>query len=241
MEKLSTDSIVYNPQAVAQFENQHILSWYPSRVMARIKDSKSKSLLDLGLGRGYSTPYFNEHFATHLVVEGSAKVIENFNKNNLLSNIEIIEDYFETFNTDQKFDVIMMGFILEHVEDPVAILNKYKNMLKANGQIFITVPNAKSLNRRIGLAMGKISDIYSLNANDISAGHKRNYCLDTLLNDIHLSGCELIYKEGIYLKPLPLSYMQNMPEFEENLQAMFEVGIDFPELCVALLVEIINK
>lgn len=93
------------------------------------------------------------------------------------------------------------------------------------------------MNRRLGLAMGKIDDIYCLNDNDRALGHQRQFCLDTLKDLLARTGYECVWEEGIYLKPLPLGYMQSMPEFNENLRAMLEVGVDFPDLSVGLLIE----
>lgn len=237
MNKLDKVSSEYKPGSATEIENNLILNWYPRRILGRLKGGSQGSILELGIGHGYTTALFNKYFERHVVIDGSPAVIEQFRKNYSLESLQIIESYFETFDTDEMFDVVLMGFVLEHVDDPAEILNRYRKFIKPGGRLFITVPNAKSLNRRFGLAMGKIDDIYSLNQNDLALGHKRNYCLDTLKQTIHRSGYDCVWQEGIYLKPLPLGYMQLMPEFDENLQAMLEVGVDFPELCVGLLVE----
>jgi hypothetical protein len=109
--------------------------------------------------------------------------------------------------------------------------------LEPGGKLFVAVPNGKSLNRRIGLAMGKINNLYDLNANDVAMGHQRQYCVDTLTADLASSGYQLTHIEGIYLKPLPLPVLQSMEDAAENFQALLQVGIDFPELSVGLLVE----
>ncbi|GIV30222.1 MAG: hypothetical protein KatS3mg028_1288 [Bacteroidia bacterium] len=49
---------------------------------------------------------------------------ENQNIDNIFYHLE----YFEDFNFDKQFDRIEMGFILEHVDDPLFILNKYKKI-----------------------------------------------------------------------------------------------------------------
>lgn len=237
MNRLDKVSSEYKPGSATEIENNLILNWYPKRILARLGDQSRGSLLELGIGHGYTTALFNDYFARHVVIDGSPVVIRQFNDNYSFDSLEIVESYFEDFETDETFDVLLMGFVLEHVEDPELILARYRKFLKPEGRLFIAVPNAKSLNRRLGLAMGKIDDIYSLNQNDLALGHKRNYCLDTLKESIHRAGYVCVWEEGIYLKPLPLGYMQLMPEFDENLQAMLEVGVDFPQLCVGLLVE----
>lgn len=237
MNNLDRVSSEYRPGSATEIENDLILNWYPDRILRRLEDHSLGSILELGIGHGYATSLFNEHFDRHVVIEGSGAVIGQFRKNTPLESIEIIESYFEEFETDERFDVVLMGFVLEHVDDPELVLNHFRKFLKPDGRLFIAVPNAKSMNRRLGLVMGKIDDIYSLNENDIALGHQRQFCLDTLKELLSRTGYDCVWQEGIYLKPLPLGYMQMMPELDENLQAMLEVGVDFPELSVGLLVE----
>ena len=237
MNKLDKVSTEYMPGSATEIENNLILNWYPTRILDRVGRETAGSILELGIGHGYTTPLFNDFFDRHVVIDGSPVVIEQFRKNYQLESLEIVESYFETFDTHEAFDVVLMGFVLEHVDDPELLLNRYRQFLKPGGRLFVAVPNAKSMNRRLGLAMGKIDDIYSLNENDLALGHQRQYCLHTLRETLERADYDCVWEEGIYLKPLPLGYMQQMPEFDENLQAMLKVGVDFPELCVGLLVE----
>lgn len=234
--KLDLVSSEYRPGSATEIENDLVLNWYPGRILERIGDG-ADSILELGIGHGYTTRRFSDRFSRHVVIDGSPVVIEQFREAGVPASIEIVESYFEEFETDEQFDVIVMGFVLEHVDDPSLVLQRFRRYLRPDGRLFIAVPNAKSMNRRLGLAMGKIDDIYALNDNDRRLGHQRQFCLDTLNALLRDTGYECVWQEGIYLKPLPLGYMQDMPEFEQNLQAMLQVGVEFPELCVALLVE----
>lgn len=237
MSKLNEVTSQYKPGAVTSLENELILNWYPPRILRRLEGLSPRSLLELGLGHGYTTALFNRHFERHVVLEGSSVVIDLFRGNYPGLDIELVEGYFEHFESREHFDVVMMGFILEHVDDPGLILRRFRDNLGPGGRLYVAVPNAKSMNRRLGLAMGKIGDIYELNANDHALGHQRQFCRDTLTALLCDQGYRVTWEEGIYLKPLPLGYMQAMPEFEESLQAMCEVGVDFPDLCVGLLME----
>lgn len=226
----------YNSNSVTSIENDLILNWYPHRVIRR--SGHVDRLLELGLGHGHTAKIFNEHCDSYTVLDGSSVVIKQFKANNPDFSGHVIESYFEDFQSDENYDVIVMGFILEHVDDPHLILEKYRNMLKPNGRLYIAVPNAKSLNRRFGLALGIIDNIYSLNENDLALGHLRQYCLDTLTQAVTHAGYKVTYQEGIYLKPLPLSTLKTLDNFEDNLQAMLKVGVDFPELCVGIMLEL---
>lgn len=237
MNEIDTLAKEYLPDAATATENDLIMHWYPQRIIKRF--DHCDSLLELGLGHGFTAVLFNPVCKEHIVLEGSQTVIENFNKSHPDFSGNVILSYFEDYDTDKTFDVIVMGFVLEHVDDPRLILEKYKKYLKPGGKMYITTPNAKSLNRRLGLELGKIDSIYSLNSNDIALGHKRQFCRDTLKQLIIESGYRVTYEEGVYLKPLPLAVLKTLDDFEGNLQAMLKVGVDFPDLCVSLLMEVI--
>lgn len=236
MNNLDNLTSEYLPNAATAIENDLVLHWYPKRIVKRFEHCEL--LLELGLGHGITASIFNAACDTHVIVEGSQVVIDLFQKKHPNFLATLFFDFFETFDTDERFDVIIMGFILEHVDDPGLLLERYKKFLKPDGRLFITVPNAKSLNRRLGLELGIIDDIYNLNANDLALGHKRQFCRDTLRELLIQHGYRVIHEEGIYLKPLPIGLLKTLSNFRANLLAMLKVGINFPELCVGLLIEV---
>ncbi|MCV9998883.1 class I SAM-dependent methyltransferase [Pararhizobium sp. YC-54] len=234
-ENLDAVATEYRPDAATAIENDLILNWYPERIIRRF--GSVDSILELGIGHGFTPGLFNAACERHVIIEGSQFVIDQFKAKSPDFTGEVVFSYFEDFETEERFDVIIMGFILEHVDDPGMLLERFKKFLKPGGRIFVAVPNAKSMNRRLGVELGKIDDIYSLNANDHAFGHKRQYCRDTLKHEMQSHGYSVSLEEGIYLKPLPLGVLKTLPDFQENLDAMLRVGIDFPDLCVALLME----
>lgn len=56
--------------------------------------------------------------------------------------VHLLEDIDQV--TDQKFDVITLWHVLEHVPDVKNYIAKLKNLLKDNGTLVIAVPNYKS-------------------------------------------------------------------------------------------------
>ncbi|MGT2489668.1 class I SAM-dependent methyltransferase [Cupriavidus basilensis] len=58
-------------------------------------------------------------------------MIELFRSNHPDSPARLVEGYFEDFDTDERFDVIVMGFILEHVDDPGLLLARYRRLPQA--------------------------------------------------------------------------------------------------------------
>ena len=45
-------------------------------------------------------------------------------------------------NINEKFDIITSFHVIEHIKEPLKILDKLKNLLEDNGRLIIEVPNA---------------------------------------------------------------------------------------------------
>jgi 2-polyprenyl-3-methyl-5-hydroxy-6-metoxy-1,4-benzoquinol methylase len=56
---------------------------------------------------------------------------------------------FEDFETSERFDVILMLNLIEHVTNPIAVLRKAKELLRPGGRIWIKTPNFDALDARI--------------------------------------------------------------------------------------------
>lgn len=234
--KLDAHVAAYTGNNLYDFDNEILLNWYPKRVLAHSKGAKS--ILELGLGHGYTTNIFSENFSRHVVLEGSPAVIQNFKAQSPECSAQIVETYFEVFDTEERFDVIVMGFILEHVDDPIVIIDRYKNFLAPGGRMFIGVPNAEVLNRRLGHLAGLLENMETLSENDLLLGHKRYYTVDTLSADIDRAGCKIDRMEGIYLKPFTTTQMLSLNLSEKVIGALCEAGIEYPELSCGILAQI---
>ena len=228
--------VAYQGESLYDFDNQIILTWYPQRVLMNIKGASS--VLELGLGHGYTTSIFSNNFERHVVLEGSPAIIQNFKDRFPDCDVQIIETYFETFNTDERFDVIVMGFVLEHVENPFEIISRYKNFLSPGGKFFLAVPNAEALNRRLGYIAGILKDMNALSDNDLIQGHRRYYTVDSLVEEITRAGFKIDKMEGIYLKPLTTSQFISLNLDKKLISAFCEVGVDYPELSCGILAQI---
>lgn len=131
-----------------------------------------------------------------------------------------------------------MGFILEHVDNPFEIITCFKEFLVPNGKMFIAVPNAEVLNRRLGHLAGILPDIQKLSENDLILGHKRYYTVESLTEEVRRAAFEIERMEGIYLKPFTTKQMTSL-NFDKNIiDALCQVGIDYPELCCGILAQL---
>lgn len=222
--------------SIYDFDNEVMLTWYPERVMKRI--GNARSLLELGLGHGYTAEIFAPLFSRHVIVEGSPAVVRGFHEKVPNCRAEIVTAYFEQFSTEDRFDLILMGFVLEHVDDPMVILRRYREFLAPGGRIFLAVPNAAALNRRLGHLAGMLKDISLLSDYDRLMGHQRYFTVETLSEQIEMAGYKLVGLEGIYLKPLTSSQLASLKLERSVFRALCEVGINYPELSCGILAEI---
>lgn len=216
-------------------DNRLMLEWYPQRVVAL---ASGPSMLELGLGHGFTTSYFARHFAPYRVIDGSAAMIDRFRSRFNLPQVDIVESWFEKFDTEARYDNIAMGFVLEHVDDPSLILRRYLRMLAPGGSIFAAVPNSESLHRRIGHAAGMLDNLELLSDADRDFGHQRYFNLRTLTELCEGEGCRIVKTEGIFLKPITSGQIERLQMTPEILQGMLKVGVEYPELCNAILMQL---
>lgn len=235
-EDLDKYAKAYNPESKYEFDNKLMLQWYPRRIAQKLIPG---NILELGLGHGYSAREFASIATDYIVLDGSQKIINSFKKRNPdLGHVNIIHTYFEEFSTDQKFDNIIMGFILEHVDNPKEIIKKYSNYLSSNGKLFVTVPNCESLHRRLGHHGGMLESLDLLSSEDIRQGHKRYFDLESLKVLIKSCNMKIVSTEGMYLKILTSSQLESLNLHQSIYEALLLLGVNYPELSNAILLEI---
>lgn len=235
MSALDSHLPAYKPDFAFQFDNEIMLNWYPKRIMELT--SPESSILELGIGHGYSCNHFSEYYEDYTVIDGSSAVIDNFRSSFPNSQAKIVEGYFEDYVPSRKFDVIIMGFVLEHVACPADILKKYRTMLSPGGVCYVAVPNAECLHRRFGHAAGLLGDMTELGAGDLVLGHQRYYTVDTLSDELNAAGYLITRKEGIFLKPMTTGQLTSLNLQPSIIEGMCVVAIDYPELSAGLLFE----
>ncbi len=163
---------------------------------------KSGKILELGPAEGLMTNYLMQIDPNLSVIEGS----EIFSKqlSTKFPTINVINSLFEEVEITEKFDTIVLGHVLEHVEDPHLLLNHIKPWLKEDGIILCAVPNARSLHRQAAVEIGFIKSIFEMSEKDIHHGHMRIYTPETLQQDFIEAGYQVKNRGGYWLKPLQI-------------------------------------
>jgi 2-polyprenyl-3-methyl-5-hydroxy-6-metoxy-1,4-benzoquinol methylase len=171
------------------------------------------------------TQFLVNDFKKITVVEGS---LELLNKIPDYDNLIKVHSLFEDYQPNEFFETIILEHILEHVEDPIALMRMVKKWLAPGGKLFLGVPNANSIHRLAAVKMGLLNEPSQLNSRDISLGHRRVYTHETFKNDIIASGLSIQEIGGVFFKPLSNGQIENGWD-EKMIQGFFELGKDFPE------------
>jgi SAM-dependent methyltransferase len=234
-QRLDSYAGAYGADFAYTFDNAIMLNWYPKRIMA-LSRTEDK-VLELGIGHGFTSNLFAQFYRQYSVIDGSESVIAQFRKQYPLSGAQIVHGFFEEFETPEKYEVIVMGFVLEHVDSPQQILRHFRKFLAPGGRCFVAVPNAESLHRRFGHEAGLLPDMSALGDADKAFGHMRLYTVASLARELEVCGYRVVAKEGIYLKPFTTRQVASLELSPEILDGMCKVGVGYPELSNGLLFE----
>lgn len=167
MKEVATKAINFLEEVTAQ-ENQGKLEYwgYPEyftkhkrvfdtffneryqRIKAHI--SLSGPWLDIGSGYGLWQSFLKDRnqVCHGLEIEKNAF---DFAKR---AGVDILHVSIENFTTDQKFAVITMCDVLEHVEGPMEVLRKCYDLLIPGGLLYIQVPNVVGFKIPYGDSLG---------------------------------------------------------------------------------------
>ena len=122
------------------------------RNLSRYRDTadfiEGDYVLDVGCGEGIITKYASSKAKKVLALDTSPNAIDVARDFSSSFNIEYcVGDIFTIHFTDNTFDCVIFTEIIEHLSDPVRHLKEIHRILKPNGYLIISTPNALSYNR----------------------------------------------------------------------------------------------
>lgn len=194
---------------------------------------RGESCLELGPAEGVMTAHLVKHFAKVTVVEGSktfAGMIADTHPDVLVHNTLI-----EGFSPAERYDTIVLGHVLEHVEDPPAILSSVTTWLAPGGCVLAAVPNAMSLHRQAAVIMGSLKGEHSLNEADVLHGHRRVYDPESFRAVFRSVGLHIEHFGGYWLKPLSNAQIEE-DWTVEMLQAFMQLGEKYPDVAAEIYI-----
>ena len=199
---------------------------------------KKGNVLELGSFQGEFTKRLLPYFKDVTCVEASNEAIL-IAKKKLGRKATFINSTFEATTLPVKYDNIILTHTLEHVNNPVALLEKIHNdWLSTYGRLFLVCPNANAPSRQIAVSMGLISHTTAVTSSEKERGHRRTYTLNSLEKDIKKAGLKVFYRSGIFFKALANFQWDKLLRTDiisqGYLEGCYQLGKKYPDLCSSI-------
>ena len=185
------------------------------------------TILELGPAEGVMTELLAATGKKLTLVEGSALFCDSLRRR--FPDANTVNALFEEFESSDLFDNIILGHVLEHVEDAVDILSRAKQWLKPGiGHLFAAVPNARSLHRQAAVIMGILREEDTLNEMDMHHGHRRVFNPETFRNAFARAGLKIEIFGGYWMKPVSNAQIE-ASWTPEMVEAFMVLGERYPD------------
>ncbi|WP_233281675.1 class I SAM-dependent methyltransferase [Pseudomonas tructae] len=196
------------------------------------------SLLELGSFKGEFTRRFLEHFDDITCVEASDEALGEA-REKFGDRVNYVNSMFETVTLPRRYDNIILTHVLEHLDDPVAVLRRINDeWLAEGGRFFLACPNANAPSRQIAVKMGLISHNAAVTPAELEHGHRCTYSLDTLERDAVAAGLKVVQRSGIFFKALANFQWDRLLQTDiisdEYLEGCYQLGQHYPDLCSSI-------
>jgi 2-polyprenyl-3-methyl-5-hydroxy-6-metoxy-1,4-benzoquinol methylase len=156
--------------------------------------SSPGSMLDVGCGEGFVIRYFRSLGWLANGIDYSRAGVEQMNP----TCAELVEqgDVFQLLEAriaaGEQHDVVWLSNVLEHVLDPVGLLQSLGQLVKPNGVLLVTVPNDGSAFQEAMLDSGAIPERFWISEPD----HISYFTADSLQSTIAAVGFKCLALHG---------------------------------------------
>lgn len=198
---------------------------YCHRILKR--HLRGTSVLEMGPAEGVMTELLVASDLDVAVVEGSALFCDSLRRR--FPTLHVHHALFEEFEPARRFDTIVLGHVLEHVQDPADILRRVQRWLTQDGRVFAAVPNARSVHRQAAVIMGLLPAENALNATDIHHGHRRVFDPESFRGVFLQAGLNIEVFGGYWLKPVSNAQIEAHWS-AEMIEAFLQLGERYPDM-----------
>ena len=240
---MSTAARNYNSEIVDAAGSRYVYTFdldvvHPYMIRSFEPFFRPGSLLELGSSKGDFTRRLLAHFDDITCVEASdAALAEAGGK--LQRPVNFVNAVFESVRLPKRYDNIVLTHVLEHLDDPVAVLRRVNDeWLADGGRFFLVCPNANAPSRQIAVKMGLISHNAAVTPAEAEHGHRCTYSLDTLERDAVAAGLKVVHRSGIFFKALANFQWDRLMQTDiiskEYLEGCYQLGQQYPDLCSSI-------
>jgi 2-polyprenyl-3-methyl-5-hydroxy-6-metoxy-1,4-benzoquinol methylase len=217
-------------------------SWYakgPGRAMVRYsfevfaRHIRGNSVLEMGPAEGIMTEHLSGLGKRLVLVEGAQSFCHDLKQR--FPQAKVVHSLFENFETDERFDNILLGHVLEHVDDPASVLRSVARLLADGGRLISSVPNARSIHRQAAVDMGLLAFEEAMNEMDRHHGHRRVFTPETFRKVFLEAGLAIDVFGGYWLKPVSNAQIEDCWT-PEMLRTFMRLGERYPDIAAEIYV-----
>ena len=186
-------------------ERQDLLALLP-------KDFVAKSLLEVGCADGTNLRYFCRELG---IPESQAVGVDICAPHlDQVSSFRFCHTSAENFlsSSDEKFDLILLSDVLEHIYNPWALLQTLGKNLSTTGQVLISVPNFQNIRYFIAMSTG---DFYYATTGLFDQTHIRFFTrksITRMLSDLGFSVVSMDYRPDRSLDQMRATVVERLKE-----------------------------
>lgn len=136
----------YPPMPTDSAEKQRLIALEEYRLAPLLQFRKTGTLLDVGFGSGFFMALAQGQGWTVMGTEITPRCVK-YAREEL--GLTVYPGDLSELNTPHSFDVISIHHVLEHVSDPLALVQAAKALLHKNGLLYISVPNHQCFDARV--------------------------------------------------------------------------------------------
>jgi 2-polyprenyl-3-methyl-5-hydroxy-6-metoxy-1,4-benzoquinol methylase len=173
---------------------------------------QSSSVLDIGCGEGWVLNYFKTKQVPVTGIDYSSYGCSKFNphcvddliEGDLYGNLNML------INEGKKYDLVWLDNVLEHVLDPLDLLQKAEKLLASNGVLMVEVPNDYSVLQNHLLEKGHIDREYWVAYPD----HLSYFNKDGLNNLASSAGLKSVFSMGDF--PIDINLLNSNTNYTKD-------------------------
>ncbi|MEC7886082.1 MAG: bifunctional 2-polyprenyl-6-hydroxyphenol methylase/3-demethylubiquinol 3-O-methyltransferase UbiG [Pseudomonadota bacterium] len=192
------------------FKPLHMLNPVRLNFIKKKLELKNKKIIDVGCGGGLLSEELCKNGAKVTGLDSSTKSIEIANAHKEISKLHIeyhnmsIEEFIK--QEEKNYDALCCLELIEHVSDPENLLKNCSNLVKENGDIFISTINRNILS----FVFAILGAEYILNLLPKGTHQYKNFLKPSELNSIlKKNSLEIFDIKGIKYNPFSKSFSES--------------------------------
>ena len=155
------------------------------KIFQLIGTVKNRKILDVGCATGYVGSELKEMGNYVVGIDVSEPAAQQAKEKLNEAYAADISGNWPDEVKNKKFDLVILAEVLEHVFDPVNVLEKVNSVLENDGEVIITTPNIMAWHNRLRFLFGKFK--YE-NQGTFDFGHIRFFTYAYLKEVLRVSG-----------------------------------------------------